>query len=269
MSHPREAWSRIHDLALVYVALAYGTDSQLSDSEIDTVVTALHRWRPDISINDVREIVLEALAILLDEDASDEVVAAIDRLQSSLSAEERRTALEDVVQIAQADGVILGRERTFISHLARAWSVKSEAADLLQQTSAAADEDAEWSLLHDLGLIYIVMAHSTDNKLSDPEIAAMVERLNQWQPELSEPEVRVVLRESLQVYSKEPDRDELMRSVLALRDSLPFLQRVAVLDDLSYIAASDGAMNEHEQQMISTLSKAFKVDVRFNGAEEV
>lgn len=265
MLNPRESWSRAHDLALVYVALAYGTDAKLTDKELSTVADALAAWRPDISADDVRDVIMEALAVLLDDDASDEVIAAIDRLHTALSLDERKQAMMDVMRIARADGVLLGRERTFIAHLANAWALKSEAAQMLAQSSPVAAQDNDWSLLHDLGLLYIVLAHSTDNKLSDSEIAAMLERMGQWQPEFDEQEIRAVLREALRIYSQSPGRDELVRSVSALKEALPFLQRVAVLDDLTYIAESDGSVNDYEREIISSMSQAFDVQVRLNG----
>ncbi|MDX1740816.1 MAG: TerB family tellurite resistance protein, partial [Rhodothermales bacterium] len=197
MLDPKVSWSRAHDLALVYLALAYGTDSQLSIDEMDTIVSSLHGWRQDLTPDDMREVAMEALAVLLDEESSSEVFSAIDRLHDSLTPEERNRAMEDVVRIAQSDGVFLGRERTFVSHLARAWSVKEQAAEALQKPSQE-DDDGDWTLLHDLGLVYIVLAHSTDSKLSDSEIAAMLERMGQWHPDLSEADIRSVLREALQ-----------------------------------------------------------------------
>ena len=261
MLDPKVSWSRAHDLALVYLALAYGTDSQLSTDEMDTIVGALHGWRQDLSVDDIREVTMESLAVLLDEDSSTEVFSAIDRLQESLSTEERNRALEDVVRIAQSDGVFIGRERTFVSHLARAWSVKEQAAEALQKPSQEED-DEDWTLLHDLGLVYIVLAHSTDSKLSDSEIAAMLERMAQWHPDLSEEDIRAILREALRVYAEGPGEEELTRSVSALKRSLPFLQRLAVLDDLTYIAESDGDFNDFEREMIQSLSGAFGVEVR-------
>ena len=261
MLDPKVSWSRAHDLALVYLALAYGTDSQLSTDEMDTIVSALHSWRQDLAVEDIKEVAMESLAVLLDEDSSTEVFSAIDRLQASLSDEERTRALDDVVRIAQSDGVFLGRERTFVSHLARAWAVKEQAVEALQKPSQE-DEDDDWTLLHDLGLVYIVLAHSTDGKLSDSEIAAMLERMSQWHPDLSEADIRSVLREALRVYAEGPGEEELTRAVSALKRALPFLQRLAVLDDLTYIAESDGHFNDFEREMIESLSRAFGVEVR-------
>ncbi|MGB5531282.1 MAG: TerB family tellurite resistance protein [Ignavibacteriaceae bacterium] len=261
MLDPKTTWSRAHDLALVYLSLAFRTDSQLSVDEMDSIVDALGTWRPDLSRDDITEIAMESLAVLLDEHSGDEVFGAIDRLQDTLSESERARALDDVVRIAKSDGVFLGRERTFVSHLARAWAVKQQAATALQQPSQE-DEDEDWTLLHDLGLVYIVLAHSTDSKLSDSEIAAMLERMSQWQPDLSESELRAILRDSLAAYAEGPGEEELTRSVSALKKALPFLQRLALLDDLTYIAESDGSFNEFEREMIASLSSAFDVDIR-------
>ena len=93
----------------------------------------------------------------------------------------------------------------------------------------------------------------------------MLERMGQWQPELSEEQIREVLRTSLKFYSTTPGRDEIMRSVASLKQSLPYLQRIAVLDDLTYIAESDGEVSERELEIVSAVSSAFDVQVRMEG----
>lgn len=265
MSTRKEAWTRAHDLALVQLALAYGTDHDLSDAELNMITSNLQRWRGDVPVEEVQEVVMEAMTVYLEPNAREEVGRAIGDLRDALSDEERREALEGMMRIAEADGVLLTSERSLISALAQAWGIKATGQDLIRQTTAAVEQQPSWSMMHDIGLMYVVLAHSTDNELSQPEIDAIIQRLTDWQPELDEQEVRRVLREALQVYADEPGRDILGASVRAIRNGLPMVQRLALLDDLVYIGEVDGGLNAEEKELISTLAQAWQVHIRLNG----
>lgn len=267
MQKTNETWTHTHDLALIYVALAYGTDHRLSDEEIDQITAALQRWQDRASTEEVQVVVMEAMAVYLGGETriEVEVVRSMRALKAALAPEERRRALEDVVRIAEADGIVLISERSLIRVLAEEWEIKGTSRRLLERSDVRAEELPAWSLLHDLSLVYLVMAHATDNELTDGEIGVMIERLQEWQPELEEEEVRGVLREALQLYAEEPGRDALGASMSAIRKELPIVQRLAVLDDLTHIAEADGTVNEHEEQMLSTLSQAWGISVRLNG----
>lgn len=266
MSSTQDTWTRAHDLALIYIALAYGTDHELSDAELHSITDTLQNWRPDFAQDDVREVVMEAFSVYLEEGAADEVARAMERLRDALDEEERRRALEGVVRIAEADGVMLTSERGFISTLASIWDVKSTARELLADSTAEVGRKKRWTLLHDIGLMYIVLAHATDDDLSEPEITAIIQRLGDWQPNLADSEVRRLVREVLEVYSKQPGVDILRNSVEAIKERIPMVQRLALLDDLVFIAEVDGAVNEHEKAMIGDLARAWHVGIRMNGA---
>ncbi len=270
MSQPKDTWTDTHDLALIYVALAYGTDYDLSGDELRTVTRCLEMWDDGLDAEAAQELVLEAMAVYLEEDeeekAGAEVLRSIHALAASLSEEARRRALEDLVRIAEADGVLLSSERSLIGALAEAWRLKPAAEALLSQTTAEVEALPSWSLLHDIGLVYLVVAHSTDGELSDAEIAAIIERARAWKPEMSEEEIREVLRGVLAFYAQQPSEEALARSVGAIKETLPMIQRLIVLDDLHYIAHADGAFNDHERTMIGQLAQAWGASaIRTNG----
>lgn len=265
MDMTNETWTNAHDLALVYIALAYGTDYRLSESELGTITRYVSGWRDGAGESEVQEVVMEAMSVFLERPAEQEVVRSMKALRGTLSQDERRRALEEVVRIAEADGVLLSHEQSLISIIADEWDIRQTAESLLAATSATVEERPAWTLLHDLALIGVVVAHSTDNDLAEREIDVILERLGQWQPDLNEEEVRRVLREALAFYATEPGEEELRRSVRALRDALPMMQRLAVLDDLYQIAEADGSLIEAEQAMITSLARALEVNVRFNG----
>ena len=220
MIKSNETWTRTHDLALVYVALAYGTDNALSDEEVETIIGTLQKWESSLTRENVQEIVLEAMAIYMQENASIEVTRTIRTLSQTLSEDERKQALEDVVDIAEADGVLLTSESSLITSLAEIWGVKAEAQSLLEQTTATVADDPSWSLLHDMSLICIILAHSTDNDLANSEIAAILERLHHWQPDLNEDGLRKVVSEALNFYSSQPDQEALEASMKAIKKNV-------------------------------------------------
>lgn len=265
MAPRSDTWTRAHDLALVYVALAYGTDNQLNEGEVAAITEKLQTWRENFALEDVQEVVMEAFAVFMEGEAEREVPLSMRSLRESLSDDERKQALEDIVRIAEADGVLLNAERSFISTLAQIWGVKRLGNELLSSSSASQERVPDWTLLHDLSLIYLVVAHSTDNDLSSPEIEAIISKLGDWNEGMSEQDVRDVVRSALRFYAEGPDEEALQQSIVAVKQNLPVIQRLAVLDDLMFVAEADGAVNEHERSMIDALAQAWDLGIRLNG----
>ena len=254
MVKTNETWTRTHDLALVFIALAYGKDTNVTDSELHAVIETLKKWDNTLKEETLQEVVLEALAIYLEDDAHVEFTRTIRTLSKELSQEERKRALEDVVQIAEADGVLQSSERSLITVLADIWGLKDTGRALIEQTSATIDEFPSWSLLHDMSLICVVLAHGSDNELSAVEIESILERLHQWQPDLADEELRQVVLDALDVYSSQPDKDVLTASLKSIKEALPIIQRVAFIDDLVCIAKVDGGIIDNEREMIRDIS---------------
>ena len=134
MHQSSDTWTRAHDLALIFTALGYGSDKELTDSEIDSIKAALSSWRPDDSEDEIEEIVMEAIAVIFEGDADEEVARSIRSLKEVLSVEQRRKAIEEAMRIAEADGVLQDNERTLITVLAEIWEVE----DFLPATRARA-----------------------------------------------------------------------------------------------------------------------------------
>jgi len=89
--------------------------------------------------------------------------------------------------------------------------------------------------------------------------------LQEWQPDLSPAEAREVVRSSLQVYA-EGEQEKLIReSMTTLKNALPDVQRLAVLDDLHCVARADGDLTDNERDLITSLARAWDVNVRMNG----
>lgn len=255
-----DTWTLVHDLALLFVALAYGTDRRLSDDEVSTITRALKHWKPEASDDAIREIIVEAMTVLIDDRASDEVNRSVERLGEELSEEGLTRVLEQVTRIAEADGILLRREEHLIGTLAEAWSLRG--LERPERDGAESDQD----LLRQMALIYVVVAHSTDDELSSDEIEAILKRLRSWDEMLDGETVRDVLRDALGAYAQEPDKDVLGKTIVTIRDSFPPMRRLILLDDLYYIAHADGTFTENEREMITSLAAAWGISVRLNGS---
>lgn len=253
-----ETWTRTHDLALLFVALAYGTDRKLSDEEADVIIHTLEHWNPEASVDTIREVIVEAMTVMMNEQARVEVDQSIDRLGEGLTEGDLNQVLAQVNRIARADGILLQREEHLIGRLAEAWALRGLEVP-------APDED-DWGLIHQMAFIYVVVAHSTDNDLSGQEIEAIIARLREWEETLDDEAMRDVLREAITFYAQEPDEDVLEQAIVAIKNSLPPMRRLILLDDLYYIAHADGAFTENEREMITSLAAAWGVSIRLNGS---
>lgn len=256
------SWTHFHDMALVFLSLAYSTDANLSDEEVDAISAALKKWRPSLSDHEVHEIVLEAASVFFGSDAEKEFVHSVRALGEALTIEHRRDVLEDVVKIAEADGILLNSEQNLLSILASAWDIKATKDRLIDETSARLEGDSEWSVLHDIALMYLIMGHSSDGELSSVEIQAMVNRLGEWEPDLKEEAVREIIRTALVYYGQSPDAADIGDSISAIREALRRSQRLIILDDLITIAKADGAVTDAERDIVESLSAAWHIDVR-------
>jgi uncharacterized tellurite resistance protein B-like protein len=170
------------------------------------------------------------------------------------------------MRIAEADGVLLEREQGLIHLMAEAWSLKQMSENLVEDTSAVVQRKGEdWGLIHELAFLYIVVAHSADDNLDNREIEVILDRLHEWQADLSEEALRDVFRRALQVYASEPDQALIQESVEALKEALPHIQRLTALDDLNTVACADGPLSDNERELLLNLSRAWDVNVRLNG----
>lgn len=258
-------WTTTHDLAVVYIALAYGTDHDLSDEELMVLTEALQALE-DREEPTIQEIIVEAATLFVESDAEAEVQRAMEELRVTLSPQERRNTVRYLIRIAEADGVLLEQEQGFIHALAEAWSLKQLSEELLKDTSAVVQRRGEnWGLIHELAFLYVLVGHSAGDELSSETVEVMQERLQEWQPDLSGEEIREVVRRALQVCADEPEEALIHDSVEALKEVLPSTQRLTVLDDLHTVARADGTLTRNERELIASLAQAWDLNIRMNG----
>lgn len=249
---------QLQDVAFLYLAMAHGTDNYLSDPELRAVTDVLHARCPEMARSDVQETVMEALTVYLE--AENELAAAtevIAELKEQLTPEARALILEDLLQIARADGVVLDNERGLLASLADLWDLALPRAGA-EQREPAPREDF-WSTLHHLAFIYLVFAHSTDNDLSEQEVRMILQKLQEWQPQLGDEDVQAVLEAAKERYAHGPDEEVLAASVRIVKAALPEQQRMAALHDLVQIANADGIFLDDEEDMINHLMNSWEV----------
>lgn len=246
---------RLHDLALVFVALAYGTEKNISEAELHRVVETLTRWDEGVDPRRAQEAVVEAVALFYDDEgeADDLLLDALRRLYEGMTQEAREAALEDVLTVAEADGRLLQSEIAFIDSLAEAWHLKRHADALLAASTVVREEN--WTLLHDVALVYQVVAHSASTRLPQEVADTMVDRLREWKPGLDAEAAHRTLRRASDYYA---GRAEALRDTAErILDALPLLYRLALISDLYVIALADGPVDPRERASIAALKHAW------------
>lgn len=112
---------QLHDLALLYLGLAYGTDADLAHAEEQEIVARLYRWQPDRDPALLHHVLRDAKLTYLNDPSKDRIERAITDLGTSLDAGVRRSILDDLAHIARADGTVVEGEKDFIVRLRELW----------------------------------------------------------------------------------------------------------------------------------------------------
>ena len=233
----------LRDLALIYIALAHGTDQNLDDAEMEIIVRRLQEVQAGVSQGTVLRAVKEALDDYTQDDARRRVDEAVQRLRVAVPQSLRRRILLDITEIGKADHKFLYKEAQYIGELIAAWKVNltdlvAESATMWSILGPGAGDDG-WTPVHDLMLIYVTLAHGADLTLSREEVEAIREKLGEWLPNADQGTVRRVLHDVMRVYQDEHERtfDEAVEAVKA---TVPAYQREAILEISHFAEATHG-----------------------------
>ncbi len=128
--------SPLHELALLYLAMAQSGTADLSYAEREAVTDSLHSRYAYLSRAEVQNVVLEAFTTYDGEVLREAARQVVDTLGEILSDEEKGDTLEDLVHIARADGVILARERRLLDDIAANWAVALPLAEVVSPHAA-------------------------------------------------------------------------------------------------------------------------------------
>ena len=118
-----EDWSPLHDLALIYLVLAHGTDEELSKSEVEVMLRKLQGWLPDVPAAHIREILRSAMNRYVEGGDQTLLHRAIISVRDSMLEEQKMLAFRDLVQLANADGVFLDVEEDLINLIMEEWRI--------------------------------------------------------------------------------------------------------------------------------------------------
>lgn len=248
----------LRDLALLYIALAHGTDQDLDPAEMDLVAQRLQDLQAGVGQGTVLHAIKEALDAYTQEDVQARIEAAIEHLRQAVPSGLQARIIKDLTDIGKADDAFLYTEATFIGALAEAWAAEGETpSDEAWSIFVAQHGASGWTPIHDLALIYVTLAHRTDEVLHRQEVDAILEKLGEWMPGAPPDLLRQVWEEVLYTYEEQPEGRTLADAVDAVSTTVPAHQRPAVLADLQYIAQADGVLLVEERVLIEQLAKVW------------
>jgi uncharacterized tellurite resistance protein B-like protein len=265
METPHSHQDIVNDLALIYLAFAHGTDGELSDAEVGMIAERLLDWQEDGGREAIVASVRTALRTYNEADDDAPLQAAIDSIGMSVSREVRAFILDDLMDIALADDVFRNAESDFIKRLSDRWDVRpSEEIGATDDFTILdkGDIDGGWTPIHDLALVYLTVAHRPDRDLSIEEVEAITRKLSEWMPEKNDSEIFLIVQGAMNIYGDGADETTLHESIEALRRYVPEHQRVALIEDLEYVAKADGVVLDEERSLIEGLREALGVAKR-------
>lgn len=250
-----EDHDKLQRLSFLYLALAQLSDDYLSNAGLESVTRMLTARSAEQDRDKMQALVMDTLdAYLNSADVESAMQNAAEHLRDVLSTAEKNDVLEDLQSIAKADGILLSDEQDVLDRLGRALGLDRSA------TPARETGGAGWGVLHDLAYIYLVLAHGTDNDLTDTEVQVMLNKLQEWQPADASAGMRSVLASAMDVYALGEDEERLERAIQSVRDGLPREKRMAAMNDLVKIANADGVFLDNEEDLINHLLAEWDVD---------
>ncbi len=117
--------SMLHDLALLYLGLAYGADGVLSDAETREIAGKLREWQPDKDPKLIDHVLREATLSYMNGASDERLAEVVVSLKDLLDDDVRTAILADLNDIAQADGHVAATETRFVDQLAEMWDINN------------------------------------------------------------------------------------------------------------------------------------------------
>ncbi len=255
-----------HCVALLYLYVAHATDHVLTAAEIDVIVERLQARIGGFDADQAHDLVMGALDIYDNShDLGVLITESMKTLARDLGDEQRAGFLTDLYRVAEADGIVMERERAFIASLAACWRAPLPDEGLrTAHTLPAPGSEEPAGALHDLAFLFLVLAHGTDSDLSGPETQMMLSKLQQWGDGRSADEVQDILAAARERYALGPDEKALQASIKAVKEAYPEAQRRAALQDLIQIANADGFFLDNEEDLINTMMQDWELAAHSN-----
>ena len=122
------------------------------------------------------------------------------------------------------------------------------------------EEYPEWTVTHDLALIYLALTHGADEDLDSKEVDAMSRKLREWHDNFELDRIKKIMQEVMLVYMGSSGQQMLEAAIAAVADSMPKPTKIAILNDLADIATADGTIVMGEIDFIQQLARDWGVD---------
>ncbi len=231
----------LYHFAYLAVTLAHGADGDLNPLEVDALIDRLHRHYVGWSMDAARAIAFQALADY--RDAADRWAGAQQAchyLAAHLDAHERDQALDDLLRVAQADGIVRSGELEFVNQVAVYWH------------AVGTPVPPDWTSNHDLAYLFLTLALGADGNLGPREIAFIDTRLGD--------DSETVFAEARTFYVAHNDSQTQSIVLRRLRDRWPESDRAHMLRDLVSLANADGRFMDEEEDLINSLLYAWDID---------
>lgn len=119
-------WTNLHDLALIYLALTHGADADLDTAEMDAMAKKLKSWNEPVDVERIKRVMNDVMLVYMSGSSDQMLETAIASVGATMSKPRRIAVLNDLADIASADGMIVMGEVTFIQQLAREWDVERD-----------------------------------------------------------------------------------------------------------------------------------------------
>lgn len=116
------------------------------------------------------------------------------------------------------------------------------------------------TLLHDLALLYLGLAHGADENLDPAETKQIAASLRRWQPDKDPALIDHVIREATLTYLNGANSERMTEAVDVLKGSLSQDLRMTILHDLADIARADGEILSEERDFIHKIAEHWELD---------
>lgn len=120
---PEDTDDALVHLAFIYLVLAHGTDRDFSAEERQMLLKRLQEWRPTLIQDQVEYMLDRAMNRYAQGITPDMLSESVEAVRVALPDARRKAALNDLIQIANADGVFLDSEEDLINDLVDAWGL--------------------------------------------------------------------------------------------------------------------------------------------------
>lgn len=249
----------IQELAPIYLTMAVSMEGDFSYVEREAVTDTMHARFSALDRAEVQNLVLESLAAHPGDSLRAAARKTAYQLNETLDLEDKEQVLEDLAEIARADGVVLDTERSFLNALSELWEVTLSPDAKAQPGGVSDGINVDWGWLHHLAFLYLVMAHGPDHEFSPDERQVILNKLHTWKPDIEEQAAGVILRQAMECYAAGTVEDMTEASIQAIKKELDKAQRKAALQDLIQIANIDGVFLDSEEDFLNELRMAWEV----------